>query len=269
MTGKWKKKDKSKLKSVEKIKNHSVEAVEKVHVRAFVLFELVVYILMERVLFSRVLVANEWYETLWCEIIRCIAFAGGYYVLFVLVKKYYSWKIIKDRPKFDVEGEWYHVHIPNKLGQNEIKKPLSAGVTTIVRDLNDFTFKSENYKYVVEDGVVKQYSSEPSTTWHTETSEICDSNHYDLVEVYQAHSAERQTVRVEECPVCKQHFARAIDIPEAAEMRYGIHLYRIEPKKQRIVCDYSDCWPSLKSGKLYLYKNKADRDARIKEYFEN
>lgn len=269
---KWlKRKDKRKFSDVEKIKNHTAETIEKVHVCTFFVFDALVYILFDRVVLSRVLSKYEILDTALGDVIGFIVFGVGYTVIFCIVKKIFNRCIAKNHPRFDIEGLWYHVHIPNRLGENSsVKEPISAGTVEVSRDLNDFTFSACNFKYTVKDGAVFQIQREKNTKWWTETSEICESNDFQIVEVYKASSEGKQTVKVEKCPVCGESFKEAREVEEATEYRYGIHLYDLNESKSKgkIVCKYSDCWPSRKSGNLFMYRSEAERDAKIMEYFQ-
>ena len=245
------------------IKNHTADAIENVHNLTFIAFESLVYIILDRIVFSRILP-----DTVWSEILRAIIIAFGYIFLYKIVKKIYSKCIIKKHPIFNIDGDkWYHVHIPNSIGENQVIESLSAGTTSISRNLNDFTFKASNYRYAVKDGNVVKIREEATTTWCTETSEICDSNENHIIEVYRASSDGYMTTEIHNCPVCNRTFTRPKTIEETQQFRYGIHLYRII-NENKIICTYSDCWPSLKSGKLYLYRNKEERDRKIKRFFE-
>lgn len=247
---------------VNNIKNHTAETIDKVNEVTFILFEIIIYIAIDRILLDKILPSG-----IWSEIIRAIVFAVGYKAIYTLVKFLFNKAITKKYPRLDIDGQWFHVHIPNDLGENQKREKLSAGVTTISRELNDFTFSAENFRYTLQNGSVVKLSAEPSTTWCTETSEICDGNETHIVEVYRATSDSNQVTEVNSCPVCSRHFSTPKKIEESIKQRYGIHLYRIR-NKEEIVCTYSDCWPSLKSGKLYMYRSEQKRDEKIKEFFE-
>lgn len=256
------------LDSIDGIKNHTASAIALVHTISFAIFD-VGYIVLERLL--RTYLPDIW----WAEVLKAIFVAVAYIIIYNIVKLVYNCLISVFKPKFDIEGEWYHVHIPNDfLNDNVIpRRSLSAGVTTIKRDLNDFTFDSYNYDFSVtrndngETAVIK--GDELRTHWCTETSEICEGNDFNIVEVYRAHSNRRQTIEISECPICHSKFKKEKHLEEASDYRYGIHMYRIDAKNNIIVCDYSDCFPSLKSGKLYLYKTEEERNKKIIEYFKN
>ena len=287
---------KTKEKKIKDIKNHTAEAVEKVHIWTFAAFEIIVYIGLDRIVFGRILP-----NSVWAEILRAVIFAFAYAILYRCIK--FIFEKIK-QGKLPIEGKWYHVHIPNTelLGIQTKKETLSAGTTRVSRNLNDFTFLSNNYKYTVDytnnpegnvvvvtnngtlctedrindeifytydrNGKRNLYHLDPCTTWYTETSEICDGNDIDLVEVYKAQSTRKQTIAIQQCPTCGSEYAEPRSITEATEDRYGIHKYKLSSRDEReMICTYSDCWPSLKSGKLYLYRDRNARDNKIKEFF--
>lgn len=256
------------LDSVDGIKNHTASAIAIVHTISFGIFD-VGYIILERVL--RTYLPDIW----WAEVLKAGFVALAYVIIYKIVKAIYNYLISLFNPKFDIEGEWYHVHIPNDfLNDNVVvRKTLSAGVTTIKRDLNDFTFNSDNYDFSVgksDNGeVVVKQGNVIRTHWCTETSEICDGNDFNIVEVYRARSERRQTIEISECPICHSRFENEKYLEEASDYRYGIHMYRIDTRNNMIICDYSDCFPSLKSGKMYLYKTEEERNKKIIKYFEN
>ena len=254
--------------NVNAIKNHTASAITTVHAISFAIFD-VGYIILDR--FLKIYLPDIW----WGDVLKAIFVAGAYIVIYQLVKCVYNRFISYSNPKFDIEGKWYHVHIPNDFFNNNIinRASLSAGITRIRRDLNDFTFSSENYDFTVETdfegNMTVKSNGRLRTSWWTETSEICEGNDMDIVEIYKAHSERRQNIEIDECPVCHSKFEDKIILEEASDHRFGIHLYKIDTEKGLIVCDYSDCFPSLKSGKMYLYKNKEDRDNKIIEYFKD
>ena len=246
-------------KDVNKIKNHTASAIAKLHGLTFICFE-IAYISADKIV--NVYLPDAWWGVALGILYDALSVAIIYWSIYYLLKYIYN-KIIDRNTKFDIDGEWYHVHIPHIRTE---RPSLSAGVTYITRNLKDFTFYSLNYDFYVKNGEVTQKNDEWKTQWFTETSEICDDNNeIDIVEVYKAVSNEEQTIEVDKCPICKSCLTEAI--PESKEHRYGIHKYKIHKNQDIIVCDYSDCWPSLKSGKLYLYKDKAERDKKIREYF--
>ena len=273
---------------IKNIKNHTASTISWVHNLTFGLFDAFVCILLDRIILERLLPNN-----IWAEIIRGCAFAGGYYAIYFIIK-FILEKATKNSIPF--EGKWYHVHIPNNslvVNQERIAT-LSAGVTNVSRKLNDFTFVSRNYRYTVDnnenlfvrirDTLCKEKAdeefyrtdqngneirvfAEPDTKWHTETSEISDENGLDLVEIYKATSEQQQVLTIYECPTCRRRYNTPRVIDEAPRSRYGIHLYTVKENGDWLHCKYSDCWPSLKTGDLYLFRNRNDRDAKIQEFF--
>ena len=282
---------KTECKKSKKIKNHTADAIEFVHDISFALFDIIICLALDSLVLDKFLP-----NSIWGEIIRAIAFAGGYYLIVFIVKFFFE-KTSKKTHSFD--GTWYHVHIPDTTlieGQQNIVT-LSAGTTLVSKNLNDFTFEAQNYKYtidkdyniiVLDDSGARYIEKdngyfspidqtrkncevylEPSTRWWTETSEIVDEIGIDIVEVYRAESAENPTIAIQQCPVCKRRYTSVRTIDEAPRTRYGIHMYKMESDNNCIVCSYSDCWPSLKAGKLYLFRDKQVRDDKIKNFFRN
>ena len=259
----FKKREKEREAVIIDQKNHTAEAIEKVHGWSFAAFEVIVYIIIDRLLLNRFLP-----DSIWGEALRAVVFFGGYKLIYFVIKNIYEKTAAKKYFNFDISGNWYHVHIPNKLDEDEpLREYLSAGKTRIKRNLRDFTFKADNFRYTAKNGSVIQLTNEASTEWWTETSEICDDPDIQMVEVYHARSSGNGTTQLFNCPVCRKSFKTPVQVTEATTDRYGIHLYRIK-SETKIVCSYSDCYPSLKSGKLYLYRYEEDRDNKIKEYFK-
>ncbi len=249
-------------KNVSNIKNYTAEDIHVVHKWTFIIFEAVVYIAIDRWFLARYLENN-----LWCEMLRAVVFAVGYMLINMLVKKAYNRIIVYRHPKLKIEGEWYHVHIPNSLSdRNEFRESISAGTTTVSRKFRDFTFVASNYRYTFSDGKVLKLDTEANTEWWTEVSEYVESNEFQIAEIYTAKTKKEQNVKITKCPVCERNFTDPRCITEATKRRYGIHLYSIKDR-ENMVCEYSDCWPSLKSGTLYFYKSKEKRDKKIKEFF--
>ncbi len=245
------------------IKNHTADTMLRVHIAAFAVFEVLVYIIGERWVFSKLLPPG-----IVSEILRAIVFAGAYALIFWGVKALFDKLIVKYRPRLNIDGTWYHVHIPERLDPSQRIPYLSAGKTVVSRELNDFTFSADNYRYTVrQDGTLSQISELPTTTWWTETSEVCDSNEYHIVEVYKARSEVNQTTDINSCPVCGRKFTAPKTVEQASQHRYGIHLYRIIDPMEEMVCSYSDCWPSLKSGNLFFFRTVEARDEKIRRFF--
>lgn len=253
--------------------NHNANFVEKIHGITFSVF-VVVKAVLDFWVFP-LIPDISWVKVLVVALIDVILYGS----LYGLVKLICNKRIESDDRFRNLQGTWYHLHIPYVLGEVDYSRDtLRAGETTVQRDLYDFTFEATNYGYSVdENGVLRCDDCNP-TRWNTVISELSTSREtpHDIIEIYRAQTNSRQVVHTNVCPCCKQEFDGVMDIDEADPSRYGIHKYRMiltdDGKKRRkceqIECDYSDCWPSLKIGKLFLFKNEADRDAKLKEYFE-
>jgi len=166
--------------NVNQIKNHTAIAITVTHSITFGIF----YIL--EILLSYLL-KTLLPDGIWGTIIKAIFDAVTYGLLYMLVKFCYNKYIDLNKPKFNISGKWYHVHIPRILNSIDYSREyLSAGETVIMRDLNDFTFVGFNYDFALSlNGKVEQKDKMWKTQWETETSEICDSsNQYDIIEVY-------------------------------------------------------------------------------------
>lgn len=251
--------EKEKVENINGIKNHTAQTIALVHSLSFGIFE-VLYILLDYFL------GMYLPDMLWGKLLEAIFCGCAYWCIYKIVKLVVEKMWISKKTKYKIEGIWHHVHIPHTWDE----KKLSAGKTTIKREVNDFTFSGENFHYNVEGGKAVRKGIDTRTEWYTETSEICDDNNeMDIIEIYKAVSGEVQKIPSNECPLCKCKLPEDKERPEqAGRIRHGIHIYKIKKDKDEIVCQYSDCYPSLKSGVLYLYKDEARRDERIMEYFE-
>lgn len=202
-----------------------------------------------------------------------------YFAISFLVKLYINKHHIPSslNKKFKLEGTWYHVHIPHFL--NDIdgdRETLSCGKTIIRRDLYDFSLEAQNYAYGVVNNNVCIVDKTKYTSWQTVISEISDTNEsdYDLIQIYKANTNVSPTLKLKECPCCRNKFIEPVTIKEADQVRYGIHKFKIDLNSKdnnlgytHIITRYSDCWPSSKNGDLHLFRIEADRDAYILNYF--
>ena len=91
---------------------------------------------------------------------------------------------------------------------------------------------------------------------------------------YNASTSTVANIVIDSCPCCKNKFDTPKTIVEAEKLRYGIHKLTIDKtsykSKQgytRINAQYLDCWPSLKSGELKLFRSEEERNKSIEAYF--
>ncbi|MBO5247813.1 MAG: hypothetical protein J6B54_00755 [Clostridia bacterium] len=256
--------------------NHNADFVEKIHGIAFAFFVLI-KALLDYWIFP-LLPDISWVKIL----VVALVDIGLYGSLYFLVKLVYNKLIERDDRFRNFNGTWYHVHIPYTLGEvDHTRDILRAGKTVIHRDLYDFSFEGTNFGFSVDDQGNVVCDGHNPTRWNTVISELSTSREtvHDVIQIYKAQTDSRQVVHTNICPCCKQEFGRTLDITEADPSRYGVHKIRMVlddvgegAKGQRcdvLECEYSDCWPSLKTGKLLIFRRKADRDAKIKEYFES
>lgn len=266
---------------VAQIKNHTASTIEWVHGTAFLVFyffETVLEYILEKI-DANLIPDGGWGEALriFLVVLEYAFGALAFMLVLHLIKHCYTLKLKMSKSKYDLPKEWYHVHIP-QTGDGKInftRANLSAGETLLCRNLDDFTFYGKNYDYTVEGTEIRR-GEEVRTSWFTETAEICDDNETDIIEVYKAESTKEQTVHLDKCPLCTKKYDKDLILPGVGpgKFRYGIHKHDIKVKKAKdgserkyIECAYTDCWPSLKSGKLYLFDNPEDRDEKIKWYF--
>ena len=269
---------------VAQIKNHTASTIEWVHGTAFLLFyflETVLEYVLEKI-DANLIPGGGWGEALriFLVIVEYAFGALAFMLVLLLVKRCYTLKLKISKSKYDLPKEWYHVHIPQTGdGKTNFTRPkLSAGETMLCRNLDDFTFYGKNFDYTVVDTAagIEVRCGEERTTWFTETAEICDDNETDVIEVYKAKSEKEQSIHLDKCPLCNKKYDKEMTLPGVGPgtFRYGIHKHNIKvetasdgSERKYIKCAYTDCWPSLKSGILYLYDNPQDRDNKIKEYF--
>ena len=204
--------------------------------------------------------------------ITAVIAAFLYSAIYFVVKAIYDGIILKKDKKMDIAGKWYHVHIPHVFGRVDYsKKKLRAGVTVISRELYDFTFVGDNY-YSLKDAsgnLIEDHSDD--TRWYTKTSKLSEINDFDMIEIYEAKTKNAVVTDVKECPCCRTKFDQPKRIQEAERFRHGIHKFDMildeNGKCNKIVGEFSDCWPSLKSGDLILFRNKEERDQYVTQYF--
>ncbi|MBQ8885553.1 MAG: hypothetical protein IJY62_04220 [Clostridia bacterium] len=255
------------------ISNRSASAVAKIHSLAFTLFFIFdtllnefLYPVLERELSSRALRI----------FITAVIAASLYAALYALLRVGYDFISAKRDKKLNIGGTWYHVHIPHNLDREDYSKnELRAGVTKISRDLYDFTFVANNYYYSLNpDGSLK-VDHRDDTHWYTKATKLSDENDFDLIQIYEAKTKNNAKTKLASCPCCQTQFSEPLEIALAEKFRHGIHkLDIIEEdgrfaKPMKITGEFSDCWPSLKSGDILFFRNEQERDERIREFFEN
>lgn len=193
-----------------------------------------------------------------------------YGVVYFIVKKIYDILLLRNEPKLNIEGEWFHVHIPHYLGKEDYSQErLSVGTTTVSRELKDFTFVGNNQKCYMLNGEMVM-KTENSTHWYTKATKLSDENDFDLIEIYEAKTRGEAIRKITSCPYCKRDFAEPVEIQEAEKFRHGIHKIDIIEQSGIVtgmIAEYSDCWPSLKNGELLFYRTRKERDDRIKLFF--
>lgn len=256
------------LESIKKIQNHTASKIATTHGIAMSIFLVSSEIL-------NYLVYPELSEGVVKFIIMVFLDAILYYVIYKITKTVIEYRININNPKFDIQGEWYHVHIPhiwNEIDYSRVN--LRCGFTIIKREMYDFSFSGENSNYCVENGEARESGTPKKTTWNTIVSEMSETlnDDYDIIEVYKATTTESSKLNFDKCPLCEMPLQKTLD---AGQNRYGVHKYKIELGAYdeklgyvKMTAKYSDCWPSYKNGELLLFRKKEDRDKMIVEYFE-
>lgn len=262
---------KGKLSSVNNMNNHSVAKVASAHKIAFAIF-FIIHVVLEYFIYPKI--TSNFLKAFVIAVVGAFMYAGIYKIVKYVMNKH----IEKKQNQFCIQGVWYHVHIPHRLGEIDYsRKHLSCGESIIRRELYDFALSATNWDYSISNGQVIQ-STERETKWHTVISEISDTNEseYDFIQIYNANTNIVANMNITSCPCCKHKFETPIEIEEAGKNRYGIHKFTIDRTKYkpglgytRMKAQYLDCWPSLKSGELFLYRDKKERDKKIQEYFEH
>lgn len=257
---------KEKNKNMKQLRNGSAAALSAIHGIAFTVFFVVEQILDE---LAYPYLEAHMAKPLFIAISAVVA-AGLYSGLFILVKLLYDAVLVLRDERMRIDGLWYHVHIPHYMGSEDYtQERLSTGITTVSRELMDFTFVGNNERcYMQSDGTL-HFVSENATHWYTKATKLSDENDFDIIEVYEAKTRGNPIRRVDACPCCKTRFDTPVTITEAESFRHGIHKLdvRTENGVTYIKGEYSDCWPSLKTGEVFFYRTKAERDAKIHEFF--
>ena len=265
---------KKKVKAVEKEErqpqNHSVQKVAWCHGVAFGFF-----VALEKVMsfFISPLLPEGIIKLLVTIAVDSLLYA----TILKLVHMAMDRKIDRSNKQYDIKGTWYHVHIPHIGGQVDYSRTsLRGGETTITRNLYDFIFLSANNSCSVK-GRQVVVKKDGQTSWQTVVSEISDSpdSGYDLIQIYKADTPTVTNMKITECPCCGQAYETPIEIREADSSRFGVHKFRVDRSSYqegvgytRIQAAYYDCWPSIKSGELLLFKSEEERDDCIRQYFK-
>lgn len=251
---------------MKQLKNASAEAQSAIHGIAFTIFFIIEQFLSE---FLYPYLEARIAKILYIAISAVVA-AGLYSSLFLIVKLLYDLIILKRNKRMQISGVWYHVHVPYCMGKEDYtQKRLSVGTTTISRNLMDFTFKGDNGQcYMQSDGSLS-FKNENPTHWYTKATKLSDENDLDIIEVYEAKTKGDPTRRVDSCPCCKTKFDIPITLTEAERYRHGVHLLHVKSENGTMMMqgEYSDCWPSLKTGEIFFYRTEEERNERIKLFF--
>lgn len=260
-------------RNVNKLENKTAGAIAGIHGLTFTLFVIVQAVLSE--ILYPILQQQITIKALFIGIEAVISA-----ILYVVLNKYvvrpiYDFIILKENKNMKIKGHWYHVHIPTLLnGEDDLSlNRLRGGETEINRDLYDFTLRAQNW-YLFPDDNGKICENRSNTTrWQTKATYSSDMNDMDIIEIYEANTTAQQAHTFETCPCCKTTFDKPLDIPIANQHRYGVHKFDVEMDDKgrvvKIVGTFSDCWPSLKIGNLYLFKTEQERDERVRKYFED
>ncbi len=252
--------------------NHTADSVGKIHAITFSAF-IVVNIVIKEVLLSELFPLLGWnVSDGWQMVIDALIDALLYAGIYAIVKWIFDLVLVKTNKEIDIEGRWYHAHLPRVLGEIDYTSTrVSAGYTDVVRELYDFTFDGHNRHYeLVGSDVVPL--DDYSTHWFSRTTEYIDVNEFDVIEIYEAESRGRSSRTLEVCPCCKSKFDVPVQITDSENSRYGIHTYKFvkgeDGKTAKMDAEFADCWPSLKSGDLWFFRTEAERDAFGKAYFK-
>lgn len=259
------------IAAVNNLKNHTADMITATHGIAFTVF-FIVEKLLDYYLYP--LLPEGGLRVLLIAVIAAVL----YPCIYTFIKWLCDVFIDQTKKQYDIQGIWYHVHIPHILGDVDYgRNMLRCGQTVIKRELYDFTFSATNFNYCVRDGKVVRSGDLNETTWHTLISEISDTNEreYDIIQIYNAKTSAAVNMDITACPCCRNQFDTPVRIREAEQNRYGVHKFTVDrtsyKRKEgytRIKAEYSDCWPSLKTGELLLFKSEAERDACVAEYFQ-
>lgn len=253
------------------IKNRTASTVSAIHGITFTVFFIIDSVLNK---FFYPYLESHVHEALAMAISAIIA-AGLYSVVYFICSAIYTFMIKRRDKKYNIDGTWYHVHIPKNITgggrEDYLQTQLSCGVTKVSRNFYDFTFVANNQKYYMKDNEIK-IRTDNETHWYTKCTRVSDENDFDLIEIYEAKTNGIPRRLLKSCPCCKTEFQQSIEIQEAEKFRHGIHkiniYYNEDINHMYMKAEYSDCWPSFKYGDLYFYRTEKERDDRIRQYFE-
>jgi len=252
------------------IKNSTASTVSSIHGITFTVFFIVDSVLNE---FFYPFLENNTPKALAISITGVIA-AVLYSVIYFICSAIYKFVIIKRDKKFNIDGTWYHVHIPKQFSGDRYdytQNQLSCGITKVSRNLYDFTFVGNNEKYYIKDNELK-VKSENTTHWYTKSTRLSEENDFDIIEIYEAKTSGTPRRLLKSCPCCKTQFENSIEIQEAEKFRHGVHkiqiFYNEDANHMYMKAEYSDCWPSFKYGEVLFFRTEKERDDRIRQFFE-
>ncbi|MBQ8203618.1 MAG: hypothetical protein IJZ75_04995 [Clostridia bacterium] len=262
--------EKALLSSVKSLKNHTASIITATHGIAFTVF-FIAEKLLDYYLYP--LFPSGPLKIFFIAIIASVLYPSIYFLTKLLCDKF----IDISQKQYDIQGVWYHIHIPHTLGDVDYsRKMLRCGKSVIKRDLYDFTISALNSNYCVKNGKACAADDLNTTTWNTVISEISDSTEapFDIIQIYNASTSTVASIEIDSCPCCENKFDTPKTIVEAERFRYGIHKLTIDKTSYknkvgytRINAQYLDCWPSLKSGELKFFKSERERDKCIEAYF--
>ncbi|MBQ8685939.1 MAG: hypothetical protein IJ514_07195 [Clostridia bacterium] len=248
------------------VNNTSASTLSKIHGIAFTVFFIIEQILSELVYpYLETVISKPLYIA-----ISAVVAAVLYSALFFVVRAVYDFMLTRKDKRLQIDGLWYHVHIPHYMGKEDYSQVrLSVGTTTVSRDLLDFTFVGNNERCYMTDGKL-DIRSENATHWYTKATKLSDENDFDIIEIYEAQTRGNPTISVESCPCCRTKFETPVELSEAERFRHGIHKIDVKQEngKTYLKGEYSDCWPSLKTGELFWYRTAEERDEKAREFFE-
>lgn len=253
------------------IKNSTASTVSSLHGITFTVFFIVDSVLNE---FFYPFLESSMHKAIAMCITAVIA-AVLYSIVFFICSWIYNLILKRKDKKYNIDGTWYHVHIPKQLsggGKDDYTQTqLSCGITKVSRNFYDFTFVGNNAKYSVENNQIK-VKSENTTHWYTKSTRVSDENDFDIIQIYEAKTNGIPRRLLKSCPCCKTEFENSIEIQEAERFRHGVHKIQInyneDDNYMSMRAEYSDCWPSFKYGELLFFRTEQERDDRIKLFFE-
>lgn len=252
---------------MKKIGNLTAGELTKIHGITFAIFIVIDTVLTE-LLYP--ILDNRFGNDLLLVAIELVISGILYSVIYMVTKKVCDFINIRKNRILDIGGKWYHVHIPHVRGERSYAvSKLRAGDVDVARELYDFTFKGTNFYYELNDDGELAENHTDDTRWYTKSSKISDQNDFDVIEIYEAQTKNRAQQSMDECPFCKTKFAQSVNM-RVERFRHGVHKYDIidngRNKPTKIEGEYSDCYPSFKSGEILLFKSRQERDAVVKQF---